>query len=43
VQAYLESDAKRQDLEKLLDKVIQTSPVTDIVARGIPVSIYLAG
>jgi hypothetical protein len=31
-----------QEKQALLDRVVETSPVADIIARGIPVSVRLA-
>jgi uncharacterized OsmC-like protein len=37
VEVFLDSDAKRADLQALIEQVIRTSPVTDIIAHGIAV------
>jgi uncharacterized OsmC-like protein len=42
VAVFLDSDAKRADLQALLDHVVRTSPVTDIIAHGVAVEIVLA-
>jgi uncharacterized OsmC-like protein len=42
VTVHLESDAERKDLESLVDGVIKTSPVRDIITRGVPVRVTLA-
>jgi hypothetical protein len=39
---HLESDAEREEMESLLEHVVQTSPVRDITARGVPVDIQFA-
>jgi uncharacterized OsmC-like protein len=42
VLVHLDADAKHEELENLLAAVIATSPVTDIIARKVPVNIQLA-
>jgi uncharacterized OsmC-like protein len=41
VQVHLQADAGRKELQALVDSVVKTSPVADIIARSIPVSIRL--
>jgi uncharacterized OsmC-like protein len=42
VLVHLQCDAGRQETQDLLHSVVKTSPVTDIIARGAPVSVQLA-
>ncbi len=42
VRVHLECDAGRAEKQTLLDRVVETSPVVDIITRGIPVSVRLA-
>ncbi|MDN7025518.1 OsmC family protein [Methanoculleus sp. FWC-SCC1] len=43
VTVHLRCDAGRRGMQALLDRVVATSPVTDIIARGVPVSVQLGG
>jgi uncharacterized OsmC-like protein len=42
VLVHLQCDAGREETQTLLDSVVKTSPVIDILMRGIPVSVRLA-
>ncbi len=42
VTVHLDSEADRTELESLLERVIRTSPVVDIVTHGVPVRLTLA-
>jgi uncharacterized OsmC-like protein len=39
---HIQCEAGRKETQDLLDLVVKTSPVTDIISRGVPVAIQLA-